>query len=111
MSVIGLSTHVLYLGDGQPAAGLRVCLATAGGSALSAAETDSDGRVRDWPGASALEAGTYRLEFATGAWFRARGESCFHPRVVVDFELAPGGGHYHVPLLLNRFGYSTYRGS
>jgi 5-hydroxyisourate hydrolase len=68
--------------------------------------TDADGRLR-FP--DAVPAGGYRLTFATGAWFAARGTQSFYPEVTVTFTVADG--HYHVPLLLSPFAYSTYRGS
>ena len=74
--------------------------------------TDSDGRVRsvlapDTPASS----GTYRLVFETGAYFARRGVAGFYPQVAVTFEASDTQGHYHVPLLLSPYGYSTYRGS
>lgn len=73
--------------------------------------TDGDGRVNDWLRNAAQHAGTYRLEFDTGAWFAQQGSKAFFPRVQLVFELDGSRAHTHVPLLLNRFGYSTYRGS
>ncbi|MEM1231891.1 MAG: hydroxyisourate hydrolase [Pseudomonadota bacterium] len=105
-----LSTHVLELDSGLPAAELQVQLFGPGGAQpLAAASTDDDGRIKDW-GTAALPCGTYVLEFAVAAWYRARGEEGFYPRVRVEFDAAEAR-HYHVPLLMNRFGYSTYRGS
>ena len=74
--------------------------------------TDSDGRVpsvlaQDTSGSS----GTYRLVFETGAYFARRGVTAFYPEVAVIFEASEAQGHYHVPLLLSPYGYSTYRGS
>lgn len=104
-----LSTHVLDTARGRPAVGLRVVLESGGGVTLGEAVTDHDGRVRDLvPGD--LAAGTYRLHFDTGAWFARDGVEGFYPEVVVAFEVA-GDAHFHVPLLLSPFGYSTYRGS
>jgi hydroxyisourate hydrolase len=81
---------------------------------IARAATDDDGRVRDL-GPAVLHPGTYRVRFATGAWFAARGVEAFYPEVTVAFTLGapgqPGAGHYHVPLLLSPFAYSTYRGS
>jgi 5-hydroxyisourate hydrolase len=77
---------------------------------LSRATTDADGRVRD-AFAAVPVAGRYRLTFATGAWFAARGVESFHPEVSVVFEVRDARQHHHVPLLLSPFGYSTYRGS
>jgi 5-hydroxyisourate hydrolase len=72
--------------------------------------TDADGRVRDLL-ASPPEVGRYRLSFDTGAYFGAVGEAGFYPEVSVTFVIRHGEEHYHVPLLLSPFGYSTYRGS
>jgi 5-hydroxyisourate hydrolase len=72
--------------------------------------TDADGRARDLL-ASAPGEGRYRLTFDTGAYFRGAGATGFYPEVTVTFEVSPGQDHYHVPLLLSPFGYSTYRGS
>lgn len=103
-----LSTHVLDTAGGRPAGGVAVTLETADGTVLAQAFTDADGRVGDL--AADLPAGDLRLRFDTGAWYAARGEVGFYPEVVVAFTVA-AGEHYHVPLLLSPFGYSTYRGS
>src|SRR4029077_10921001 len=109
----GITTHILDLTAGAPAAGVAVTLEQAtvtGWSVLSRATTDADGRVRD-AFAVVPAAGRYRLTFATGVWFAARGVECFHPEVTVVFEVRDAARHHHVPLLLSPFGYSTYRGS
>lgn len=110
-----ISTHVLDTARGRPAAGVRVVMeasTTDGWDRVGATTTDDDGRA---PGLldtdAAVEPGVYRLTFDTGAWFAERGVPCFHPHVTVAFEIADGDDHYHVPLLLSPFGYSTYRGS
>jgi 5-hydroxyisourate hydrolase len=132
--VSAITTHVLDTALGQPAAGVPVRLeraaadgpaadgAGADGTALSAtavgatvigrASTDQDGRASDL-GPAELEPGTYRLVFDTGAYSRARepAELPFFPEVTVTFTVADPARHYHVPLLLSPFGYSTYRGS
>ncbi|NJL27629.1 MAG: hydroxyisourate hydrolase, partial [Thermoanaerobaculia bacterium] len=74
--------------------------------------TDADGRLQTLlaPG-TALEPAVYRLLFATGKWFAARGEQTFYPHVEIVFEVQDPSQHHHVPLLLSPFGYSTYRGS
>lgn len=107
---ISLSTHILNQADGQPAAGVQVTLCAADGAAIGVATTDADGRIAAWPGAERLPTGEYQLLFDTGSWFASRSERCFYPRVRVEFN-ASAVRHYHVPLLLNRYGYSTYRGS
>ena len=105
-----LSTHVLDTSTGRPAQGLAVTLESASGEALGKATTDADGRVGSI-GPDRLEAGDYRLGFETGAWFAANGTRGFYPEVTIAFTIADSDEHYHVPLLLNPFGYSTYRGS
>lgn len=105
-----LSTHVLDTSAGRPAAGVQVTLLDADGRALGEGTTDADGRVGAI-GPEQLDAGDYRLRFDTGAWFAAAGTSAFYPEVVIAFTIADPAQHFHVPLLLNPFGYSTYRGS
>jgi 5-hydroxyisourate hydrolase len=95
-----ISTHVLDTSAGRPAAGVPVALERAGGDVVARAVTDADGRVASF---GTVAAGTYRLVFDTA------GHSEFFPRVSVDFVV--GEERLHVPLLLNPFGYSTYRGS
>lgn len=112
-----LSTHVLDAVSGTPAVGVAVTLAQRAepGSApgawveLAAATTDADGRVRDLaPGG--LEPATYRLIFDTGAYFTATDQPGFYPEVSVAFTVTDER-HYHVPLLLSPYAFSTYRGS
>lgn len=107
-----LSTHILNLDEGAPAVGVSVQLRATdaqgnAGPELARVTTDSDGRASDFP---ELSAGTFELTFALGDWFAARDETCFYPRVRIDF-VVDAQRHYHVPLLLNRFGFSSYRGS
>ena len=103
-----LSSHVLDTGRGRPAAGVPVELRSAAGEVLGATVTDGDGRVAGLGGD--LSPGTYRLRFDTAAHFAATGTTAFYPEVVVAFSVGEEP-HYHVPLLLSPFGYSTYRGS
>lgn len=109
-----VTTHVLELGTGRPAAGVAVRLTQITGlgheKVLAEDETNQDGRLMDWFSA-ALVPGVYRLHFATGDWFQARGKEAFYPEITIDFRVSDLDTHYHVPLLLNQFGYSTYRGS
>jgi 5-hydroxyisourate hydrolase len=110
-----VTTHVLDTARGRPAEGVAVVLERRGAgeawAELGRGTTDADGRIRDLlPDGSAVAAGVYRLRFATAAYFLAQGVRGFYPEVQVTFE-AEAGGHYHVPLLLSPFGYSTYRGS
>lgn len=112
--MISITTHILDLSLGRPAGGVRVALERQGDGgawqAVSGATTDADGRVRGFEGASPIRPGVFRLKFETGAYFAARGAACFHPRVEIVFTIE-AEGHYHVPLLLSPFGYTTYRGS
>ncbi len=103
-----LSTHVLDTSTGRPAVGVRVTLSTADGSVLAEGVTDGDGRIA--PMAADLAPGDHVLRFDTGAWFASHGVAAFYPQVVITFSVGEDE-HYHVPLLLNPFGYSTYRGS
>jgi 5-hydroxyisourate hydrolase len=109
---VTVSTHVLDASAGQPAADVAVSLSFAalpgGWVAVESGETDGDGRYRF---GAATEPGTYRLVFGTGAYFAARGVAAFYPEVTITFTVAEPGVHYHVPLLLSPFAYSTYRGS
>ena len=109
----GITTHVLDTSAGHPAAGVHVLLeALSGGGWQSVAQgtTDSDGRLRSLLN-EAPHPGAYRLVFDTRAYFEASGVNGFYPEVVITFEVAAGERHYHVPLLLSPFGYTTYRGS
>jgi 5-hydroxyisourate hydrolase len=111
-----LSTHVLDTALGRPAAGVDVRLyRAADGELLAERRTDVDGRVAGLPLTAPAEPGEYeefRLLFATGEYFRRRGVAeFFYAEVAISFRVGGGLEHYHVPLLLNPFGYSTYRGS
>jgi 5-hydroxyisourate hydrolase len=107
--VTTISTHVLDTARGRPANGVPVRVESESGSVVAQAVTDSDGRVGVL-GAD-LPAGVYRLVFDTAFYFASSGQVGFYPEVVVTAELAEPAGHYHVPLLLSPFAYSTYRGS
>lgn len=106
-AAVTLSTHVLDTGTGRPAAGVEVSLYR-GDARVGSGTTDADGRIRDL--ARGLATGTYRLVFEVGGYFRGRSEPAFFSRVSLDVELT-GDGHYHVPLLMSRFGCVSYRGS
>ncbi|AOT02609.1 hydroxyisourate hydrolase [Arthrobacter sp. U41] len=113
MSMSHVTTHVLDTGSGRPAADVPVTLHALDGGQwvqIAAGATDSDGRIRQL-GPERLPSGTYRLVFDTGKYFAARGTETFFPEVILTFEVAESEGHYHVPLLLSPFAYSTYRGS
>jgi 5-hydroxyisourate hydrolase len=103
-----LSTHVLDTSLGRPASGIRITLLR-GEQVCGEAITDGDGRARDF--AKALEPGDYRLRFEVHPYFRTTGREAFYRTITIDFVVLPADAHYHVPLLLNPFGYSTYRGS
>ncbi len=106
-----VTTHVLDTARGCPAAGVVVVLEQAVGDPpiLATATTDEMGRVFDL-GADRLEPGVYRLRFNTGGYFADQAMPGFFPEVLVSIEVG-SADHYHVPLLLSPFGYSTYRGS
>lgn len=111
-----LSTHVLDTQSGRPAAGVPITLETQTPSGewreLARGTTNTDGRVRDFlPAGTKLAPGLYRMTFHTGEYFRTNNLKGFYPYVPVVFELASAEEHYHVPLLLSPFGFSTYRGS
>jgi 5-hydroxyisourate hydrolase len=111
--VSGITTHVLDTARGRPAAGVPVTLergVDSGWQPVARATTDADGRARDLL-TSVPDSGRYRLTFDTSAYFRAAGEAAFYPEVSVTFVIAQGEEHFHLPLLLSPFGYSTYRGS
>ncbi len=107
-----LSTHVLDTAHGHPAPGVVLHLWDANGRLLASGETNEDGRC---PGLPDLAPGRYRIEFEVGAYFRGLGtilpDPPFLDVIAIDFGVAEDGGHYHVPLLVSPFGYSTYRGS
>jgi 5-hydroxyisourate hydrolase len=110
-----ISTHVLDTSIGRPAASITVQLQRQMGavwSDVSKAVTDRDGRVTALlPPFAPAGAGGYRLTFDVGEYFRARGVESFYSKVSIDFVVRDAGSHYHVPLLLSPYGYSTYRGS
>lgn len=105
-----ISAHILDALAGTPARGVAVRLETQAGEVLGDAVTDADGRVSDL-GPDRLEAGHYRVQFATGEYFAGKGQDTFYPFVVVNFIVAPDQAHYHVPLLLSPYSYTTYRGN
>ena len=106
-----VTTHVLDTALGRPAAGVTVRLERPGEAApLASGTTDADGRIGAL-GPDGLAPGVYRIWFGTGAYFARDGRRTFYPEVTVTFEVEDGGGHYHVPLTLSPFAYSTYRGS
>ncbi|MCD5347968.1 hydroxyisourate hydrolase [Agromyces sp. H3Y2-19a] len=125
MTVSQITTHVLDAQRGRPAAGVPVELyrrsvggSGASGSAssgdgwelLASAVTDDDGRAKQL-GPETIPNGEYRLRFDTGAYFASTQTDAFYPEVLLTFLVAEEGRHYHVPILLSPFAYSTYRGS
>lgn len=110
-----LSVHVLNLQTGEPSPGIEVDLerqTEAGWEALSTARTDVQGRVKAlWPAARRYESGVYRVVFKTGAYYTRQQQPSFFPEVPVIFRVDAAQAHYHIPLLLSPFGYSTYRGN
>ena len=109
ISKISLSSHVLDTTLGKPAANMLLALNTPDGQVIQG-ETDADGRCNDW-GDYQFTAGEYCLRFHTRDYLQAQHKSAFYPFVDVNFELTQNGGHYHVPLLISPFGFSSYRGS
>jgi 5-hydroxyisourate hydrolase len=110
-----LSTHVLDTSVGRPAASVAVRVQREEGGRwvdVSAHATDADGRVASLlPAGAPASAGSYRLSFDAGAYFASRGAAAFYSTIAIEFVTTDAAAHYHVPLLLSPFGYSTYRGS
>ena len=116
---VTLSTHVLDATAGRPAAGVAVRLehlSPGGWAPAGQGHTSADGRLvlassGDGGRGPGFEPGVYRITFGSGAYFEARGTPSFYPEITITFEMTGGSAHYHVPLLLSPFAYSTYRGS
>ena len=112
-----ITTHVLDTALGKPARGLKIELARLDHDGkwvvLGSGLTNDDGRITDLLAAGSLTAGVYRMLFYTGPYLDEVHDGGFYPEAPVVFEIAAGqeGQHFHVPLLLNPYGYSTYRGS
>ncbi|WP_025274735.1 hydroxyisourate hydrolase [Haloglycomyces albus] len=107
---MSFSSHVLDSVSGTPAERMRLRLHRLAGEVyeeVASGVTDSDGRLKGWE----LREGRYRLEFATGEYWQAKGFNTFHPEVTVTFTVDDDAAHYHVPLLVSPFAYTTYRGS
>ena len=119
MNLMGrLTTHVLDIANGCPGAGIRIELFRAGaiGEPIASAVTNTDGRCNTpMIEGSDFTPGEYELVFHAGDYFNEKGqedgEHRFLDRVVIRFGINASDEHYHVPLLLSPFGYSTYRGS
>ena len=110
-----ISTHVLDVASGRPAAAIAVRLHRHEQGAwhpIAAHRTDDNGRIADLLSSTEeLQSSFYRLRFGTRAYFRAKGIESFHPFVDIVFEVRDPKEHYHVPLLITPHSYSTYRGS
>lgn len=110
-----ITTHILDVSIGKPASGVRVSLTRVSHNErqiVGSGVTDSDGRLRDLvPEAPGPNAGVFELTFETGPYFLTHEIRAFHPRVTVTVEITDSKQHYHVPLLISPFGYTTYRGS
>ncbi len=106
-----LSTHVLDTVAGLPARGIKVTLRKEG-VVLGADFTDEEGRIREFrTTGAALDEGSYRLSYSVAEYWKAAGKETFYPEIVINFRMSTSAGHYHVPLLLSPYGYTTYRGS
>lgn len=110
-----ITTHILDTAKGMPAAGVNLALFHMTGDGwqeIAVGRTNTDGRVAALLDADTqLAAGCYRMHFSTEAYFAGLEQAVFYPYVDVVFNLGDGGEHYHIPLLLAPYGYSTYRGS
>jgi 5-hydroxyisourate hydrolase len=111
-----ITTHILDTARGQPAEGIAVALEFGEGKSgwreIARGQTNRDGRLTTLlPDGVPLSVGMYRLRFATGEYHSSMGTPGFFPEVQVVFQVADPDAHYHIPLLLSPFGYSTYRGS
>lgn len=110
-----LSVHVLDQTYGQPAPGIVVSLEVKEKTSwrfLAKGVTDAQGRIPAlFPAKKTFQAGIYRVNFETGAFFKRKKIESFFPEVPVIFEVKDTQAHYHIPLLLSPFGYSTYRGN
>lgn len=110
-----VTTHVLNTAKGEPGKGIQVTLDIKQEDRfenIGSGTTDEDGRVKDLlANDHQLKTGIYRISFDTGSYYKAQGEKCFYPEASIVFEVEIESEHYHVPLLISGFGYSTYRGS
>ena len=106
-----ISTHVLDTSLGRPASGISVTLER-DGEVIGSGTTDRDGRVSALLNSGKeLGSGPHNLVFSVGEYFSRTGREAFYDRIVISFRVGEATEHYHVPLLLSPFGYSTYRGS
>ena len=109
-----ITTHVLDTSKGKPASRVKATLFIEKNNSwqqIASGETNSDGRINDLLNSDAdLKTGTYKMNFDTGKYFSENNVKSFYPNVEIIFEIT-SGEHYHIPLLLSPFGYTTYRGS
>lgn len=105
-----ISSHILDTNLGRPAANVKLKLFAEDGQLLAEASTNADGRVSDF-GLATFVTGNYSLEFATADYFKALNIETFFPKVVIHFTVKDSAQHFHIPLLISPFAYSTYRGS
>ena len=110
-----LSVHVLNLDNGLPSANVKVVLETQQNNQwveINSATTNEQGRITElYPKDTALQKGIYKVTFKTGDWFRQKNQRSFFPEVPVVFVIDGSLEHYHIPLLISPYGYSTYRGN
>lgn len=110
----GISTHILDVSRGRPAAQVPVVLERADGLhwlTCASTMTNADGRCAALVEPEKVTAGRYRITFEVSAYFSARGQQSLYPEIGITFTVLEGERNYHIPLLLSPFGYSTYRGS
>ena len=106
-----ISTHVLDTSRGLPAAGIKITLQR-GDETIGSGVTDNDGRMKDFlANGQRLGIGLHKLVFEVGRYLSSGGGEAFYERITIEFVVSSESDHYHVPLLLSPFGYSTYRGS
>ncbi len=109
-----ITTHVLDTAVGKPAKGIAVTLERLAGKqwkAVGKGKTDGDGRLKTLLKEGGLGKGYYRITFDVEAYFKRQKTAAFYKQIPIQFHIQATDQHYHVPLLLNPFGYSTYRGS
>ncbi|MHA2501289.1 MAG: hydroxyisourate hydrolase [Candidatus Kariarchaeaceae archaeon] len=110
-----ITTHVLDTGLGQPGQGISITLYEStedGWKELGSGMTNTDGRISDLLADDVtLQTGVYRMHFEIGSYFRDQNRPSFYPHADIIFQIENVDEHYHIPLLLSPFGYTTYRGS
>lgn len=109
-----ITTHILDTSCGRPAEGVTIrleCVEGPQSTEIGRGVTNADGRVTDLLAPGSLKSGVYRIHFDIAPYYEKLGQKCFYPAVQIDFTVEATDEHYHVPLLLNPFGFSTYRGS